>query len=452
MKRGWIGTGFLVLSASFLGTARLAAQTAKPGSPQIPNPLVEQLKSPDENLRAKAAREIGKSGDASAVPALAAALSDSNVKVRREVVLALAQIRQPASLNALMGAARDSDTGVRVLVVQALVGYYTGQAPSAGFSGFVKKEYRRAKTHFAPDDTRIDPGVSVDPKVVTALVETMYDAPYIEAAREAAKGLGILVAQSVVPELVKSAHSSDEDLAREALNALSKIKDRSAGPGLIDLLDSPNKDVKRDAAATVGILRANEALPKLQTIFENDADRKDKEKAIEGLAYLGDPVSLPLFTKALWSEDKAIRTSAAEGLARAADPKALPELEKAVAAQKDAGTRLAAEYALTALGKEDYLASLVHELASKFHGDVARSYLIELSRGPKFLPKLYPYLNDQDATVRRKLCTVLMYTGDQTSLEPLERLSRDPNGDVASEALRATRAIRARLPASRTTH
>jgi hypothetical protein len=69
----------------------------------------------------------------------------------------------------------------------------------------------------------------------------------------------------------------------------------------------------------------------------------------------------PLFTKALWSGDRVIRTSAAEGLARTADPKTLPELEKAVMAEKDADAKLAIEYAMTALGKLDYLSDIMNE-------------------------------------------------------------------------------------------
>jgi HEAT repeat protein len=244
--------------------------------------------------------------------------------------------------------------------------------------------------------------------------------------------------------LVKAAHSADQDLARESLNSLAKIKDRSAGPALLDLLNSPDKDVRRDASVTVGILRTRDAVPKLQAIFESDSDQKDKEKALEGLAYLGDPVSVPSFIRALWREDKSLRISAAEGLARASDPKTLPELQKALGVEKDKKARLADEFALAALGKDDYLAAIVHELASKLYGDIARAYLVELARDEKFLPKLYPFLSEQDPTVRKKLCTVLMYSGNQSTLEHLERLSHDPNGEVAAAALRAAQAIRVR--------
>ena len=134
----------------------------------------------------------------------------------------------------------------------------------------MKKNWERATSHFQPDDTRIDPGIAVDPTVITTLIAAMRDTRSNEASREAAKGLGILSATAAAPDLVNAAHSSDPDLAREALNALAKIKDRDAGPKLVDLLGSPNKDILRDACVTVGILLAKQALPKLQSIYQND--------------------------------------------------------------------------------------------------------------------------------------------------------------------------------------
>ena len=317
--------------------------------------MIEELKSPNAGTRAKAARELGKAQDVSGLPALAEAVSDPSDKVRREVVLALAQMHQPEVLDALIKATRDNNEEISVLAVQSLVGYYTGNVPSPGFSGFLKKNWQRAKGHFNPDTTRIDPGVYVDPKVVAALDAALKSTRSIRASCEAAKGLGILIARTAVPDLVAAAHSSDETLSLESLDALSKIKDRSAGPQLVDLLDSPDKEIKQQASVTAGILRTSQAQPKLRYIYENDADPKSEEKALEGLAYLGDEASVPVFTRALGSIDKEIRTSAAEGLARARDPKVLPDLEKAYAVEKDAGARLALEFAMSALGKLDYL-------------------------------------------------------------------------------------------------
>lgn len=435
----------------------LQGQEAKPATPPAQssavanNPSVMLLKQGhSDGVRAKAAADLGKEGDIATIPALSAALGDPSVKVRRQVVEALAQFHQLQVLPPLAHATKDMDADVRVLAIQALVSYYTGNPAGGGLTGFMKKNVARVRGHFEIDTTKIDPGITVDPVAITALIDSLKETRSNQAAREAAKGLGILVVASTVPDLVAAAHSSDTDLAREALNALSKIMDRSAGPKLIDLVDSPNKDVKRDACVTVGILRTNAALSKLQSVYESDPDLKDKVAAIQGMAFLGERGSAPLFTKALWNVDKNVRQAASEGLARVADPQSQDELEKVMTVEKDADVKLAIEFALAALGKQDDLNELVNEMDSKARGDVARSYLTELARSPAFLPKLYPYVQSPNVEVRKRLCDVLMYSGDQTSFEPLDRLSHDPSSDVAAQAVRAKRAIRARLDAATT--
>ncbi len=255
-----------------------AAPAAPPTAPATPpaapaagnNPSVILLKQGHtDSVRAKAAEDLGKQGDITTIPALAAALGDPSSKVRHEVVLALAQFHQPEVLPPLEQATKDVDDAVRVPAVQCLVGYYSGVLPTTGLTGFMKKNWQRAAGHFQPDDTRINPGITVDPTVITTLITAMKDTRSNETSREAAKGLGILAANAAAPDLVAAAHSSDPDLSREALNSLSKIKDLDSGPKLVDLLDSPNKDIKRDACVAVGILRVREALPKLQSIFQS---------------------------------------------------------------------------------------------------------------------------------------------------------------------------------------
>lgn len=429
--------GLFILLAVLPAAAglQLAAQEA--------SPLTKQLRSPEEKQRSRAARELGKSGDPAVVPALVEAVQDPSVKVRREVVVALASIRVPESLDGLITATRDGDSRTRVLALQGLVGYYTGHTPTIGFTGFWKRVGQRIRDRFAEENVRVDPGTDVEPRVISALIEALNDERFPEAQRQAADALGILNAQQGVQDLVKAAYSPHERLALEALNALAKIKDRMAGPQLLNLLDTTNAEVKREAAVTVGILRARDALPKLQAFYENSTDRRLREKALEGLAYLGDPVSTPLFIKALWSGDKSLRTSAAEGLARTGDRQTLAELEKAIHVERDAGVRMAMQFAITALGRDDFLSTLISEL-SGHRRDAAHTYLVELARDRIGVDRLYPYLNSRDAGVRRGLCTVLMHVGDASSIEHLERLTRDSNHDVATEAFRALRAVRAR--------
>jgi HEAT repeat protein len=425
-------------------TAGSAAYSQQPGSSSDNTAVFQQLKSSDAGERAKVVRQLGEHGDRTVLPYLIALVHDPGDKVRREVVIALGAFRDPQALDALTTVSRDSEPDVRTLAVHSLVGYYTGKTPSPGFSGFWQRNWSRAKDFLGPDDSRVDPGVSIEPKVVAALVAVLKDTGDLQSARWAARGLGILMARSASPDLVKSAHSADSTLAQESLNALGKIQDPAAGPGLVDLLDSSNSDIKQQAARTVGLLRTREALPKLAALFEHDHDGDTRQAALDGIADIGDPVSKPLLIRALWNDNKHYRAAAAAGLAHANDIEVRDELQRELKAEKDASVKLALEYALAALGQREFVTPIVEQLKSKTHADAAQKYLTELAQNPEFLSLLYPYLTNRDVEIRRRVCTVLVFRGNQSSIAPLERASHDTNEDVADEALRALRAVRAR--------
>jgi len=429
----------LAMSMMFLSIPTLASQDET----QAP----EGLKSSDPKERIKAVKALAKTGTPSDVPTLAALIHDPEADVRREVVTALGAIHAAESLDPLITATRDEDKNVRNAAIENLVNYYVGSSEAGGFFGVWKNTWSKAKGHFTQDDLKIDPAVRVEPKVVAALVEALNNTQTFEASRRAARGLGVLLAHDALPDLIKGAHSADEELALECLNSLLKIKDLSAGPQLVDLLDSDSEEVKLQTAVVVGLLKTKEAVPKLQTMYENGANKPVQKNSLQGLAYIGSPVSLPIFMKALWSNDKSIRAIAAEGLARTGDAQALADLQKAVNAEKSAEARLAMMFAMTSLGDMTHLSDLVSGLGARFRGDVVRSYLIELARKPGMLERLYPFISHRDADVRRQLCTVFMYSGDATSIEPLEKLSQDPKSEVATEAFRALRVVRMRAAA-----
>ncbi|MDE3180864.1 MAG: HEAT repeat domain-containing protein [Acidobacteriota bacterium] len=413
-------------------------------APQNSNPLVGALKSSSAKIRAKTVRAIGNSGDVSAVPDLIKELNDPSTQVRKEVIVALAKLHSNAALGGLVTATRDTDPDVRTLAVHAVVGWYTGNIPSLGFRGMVKKSYGSAKGWFQTDTKRINPGTPLDPRAVSALIGAMNDSRSIQAARDAASGLGILMARSAVPDLIKAAHSPDADLASNALDSLGKIKDVSAGPQLVGLLDSPSKEVRQSACITTGILRTRSAVPKLLQIYQTDTDSNTRKAALDGLAFIGDPSSNNVFLQALSSKDSDERTYAAEGIARSADSSASGALANRMAVEKNKGVKLAILFAQTSIGQTQHLRDLVDAMTSRTRGDVAQSYLVELTRRKTLLHSIYPYLNDSNATIRRRVANVLMYSGDASSLAPLAPLEHDRNSDVAAAALRASQAIRSR--------
>ena len=406
--------------------------------------LATQIKNPDVKLRQEAAERLGKTGNKSAVPVLADALRDPSEKVRRKVIIALDRLRYPETLEPLRQATQDPAPELARLAILSLVNHSTGRELNLGVTGRLKTLGSKVKRGFEMDDARIDSDVLVDPLTIKALENVLKRKRGWEAERAAAWGLGILMARPAVGTLVDTAHSPDPDLAREAMNSLTKIRDPSAGPPLVDLLDSPYEDVRKDAAVTVGVLRTQEAVEPLGDLYRRERSRKVRAKALEGLAFIGDETSVTLFEEALKSRNAEFRIAAAEGFAHVGDAQYADELRHAMANEKGGKARLAMAFALAAMGDLDYVLDLVQQLGSAFRRNFARAYLIELAHDPDARFELYQHLNYHAPDVRKNLCQILMYYGDSDTIQALEHLTRDENNDVAIEAIRATRVIRAR--------
>jgi len=91
---------------------------------------------------------------------------------------------------------------------------------------------------------------------------------------------------------------------------------------------------------------------------------------------------------------------------------------------------------------------LVNNLNSAaFHG-TAQPYLTELARDAQVRSALYPALTDPMATKDEKigLARVLVASGGNDSIAPLETLSADPDTEVAEQARLSLKNLHARLP------
>ena len=117
--------------------------------------------------------------------------------------------------------------------------------------------------------------------------------------------------------------------------------------------------------------------------------------------------------------------------------------------------RLAAAFALVALGKTESsefapLTYLVNSLNSRGYRGVAQAYLGELARTPAgnqaVRSALHAFLKRATKEEKLGILRVLAASGDRESLPHLEALTKDTDTDVAQEAIRAVRTLRARLP------
>ena len=406
-----------------------------------------QLQDPDPKVRERAARELGEQGNPAYVPALGTAVQDENEKVRMAVVRSLIRLDTEASLDPLCLAVRDGIPEIRYLAIDGIINFYLPGYVDTGFGGFFRSITTRVEDLFSDVDTVVaDPDLKLNETALRTLRLALTGAPDMRTRVRAARALGILRAQELVPDLVEVLFVNNVELTEEVLRAFQKIKDISVGPRLIFLLSYPQERIQQLAALTLGLLQTESAVPELRQLFTNSRDKDVRAAALEALAFMPQQQTVPLFLEYLQDREKRFRVAAALGLARFRDPNAnyAPVLEQARGQERDGGVRLALAFALVAHGKMEYLEELVSGLTSRVRRGEARPYLTELAREEAVREALRQHLYSTNAEIRKNLCMVYAASGDSSSISYLEVLLRDRDPEVVQQASRAIRILRSR--------
>ena len=145
-----------------------------------------------------------------------------------------------------------------------------------------------------------------------------------------------------------------------------------------------------------------------------------------------------------------MRAAAAEGYGRLRNPADVPMLEKAWPDEGKPQPRLSLAFALVMLGKTEIsefspLQFLINNLDSSAYKGEALPFLIELARDKRVLQALYTPMLNGTKDEKIGLARVLARSGDKTSEAPLQKLSNDPDSDVAQQGLSSLRTLQARL-------
>jgi HEAT repeat protein len=272
----------------------------------------------------------------------------------------------------------------------------------------------------------------------------------MESRANAARATGILRAKAAVPDLLQSLQTKDTAVLFEALIALQKIGDPSAGPRVAPLLRDLIERVQVAAIETVGLLKTRETIPDLQKVYDTAKSIKVKRAALTSLAMMPDPQSRPLFDRGFEDKDDKVRAAAAEGYARLNQSADSAKLQEAFDEEKKMTARLGIAFALVALGDprtEEFspLTYLIHTLNSRQYRGIAEAYLIELGRELHVRAAIYPFIARATRDEKIGLARILAITGDQESVAQIESISKDSDGEVATEGLRALKSLKARL-------
>jgi HEAT repeat protein len=403
-----------------------------------------------QEVKPKDVREAAKTGSAS-IPKMQEFLKNPSSDVRDQAVRELIDIGTARSLDPLIQATHDNDPEIQMLATDGLVNFYSPSYVKGGVAGTVRRVATSIRSKFTDtNDLVIDPFVIVRPEVISALAQLVTGGASLESRANAAHGVGILRGKAAVDQLVEGVHSKDSDLIYESLVALQKIRDESAGPRVTFRLHDLDPKVQIAAIDTVGVLLDKAAVPDLVDVLNRTRDPKVKREALTALAMLPVPQSRALYVQYLNDKDEHLRAAAAEGFARLHNRADLPMLEKAWKDEQKASPRLSLAFAQVMLGKTELsefspLRYLINSLNSSAYTGVALPFLTELARDPAIRQALYAPAASGTRDEKIGLARVLAASGDSSSLDVLQRLSKDTDPQVAEAGLRALRSLQSRM-------
>ena len=217
--------------------------------------LIEQLHGTDWTARCDAARLLGQSRDPRAVDALLPDLEDSDWRVRRNTAQALGALRDRRAVDPLISALSDRTMTVRQRAIVALGRIKDPQALPALLEIVLQnrhesydavKAVRKFGKKALPEIAR-SYEQSGNEQLMLMLVELKYEGildillrllespmPYdrLLAARE----LGNLGNKRAVPMLIEQLHIDDPLLLSETVRSLSKLGASESIPAMLDLL------------------------------------------------------------------------------------------------------------------------------------------------------------------------------------------------------------------------
>jgi HEAT repeat protein len=381
-------------------------------------------------------------GNRDAIPKLAEALKkEPKSDNRAQMIAALGRIRDRDAVPVLAATLmNDLDKDVRSQAIDSMLRIYI----PIDDSGPIRTIFNKAKSLLLePNAPVVGPEVQVDAGAKEALATTMQKDFNDDVRADAARALGSLRAKDQIPALIAALEGPQNrehgKVRVEAARTLGALRDPAAGPALERTLRDSDTQVLQAAILAIGLVGHTPARPQLEQLFQTSSNRIIRMQALQSLALLRDPASMPLFESLLSHKDDYYRELAAEGLARLKYAGA-KEWKMRFEEEKKPNVRYALAYGLAAAGDLDYINNLANALDGR-DKDQVEVYLYELGKFDGQLNELHRYLRSMNPKVRAGMARIIGNIGDPASTDQIRALTDDTDTEVVREAVGALRKL-----------
>lgn len=373
-------------------------------------------------------------------------LRNPDPKVRLAAVQLLREAKYPEAIGPIAALVTDPVDQIQLEAIAAELSFFLLEdvRTKKKVAGFVEvRNPGRAPAAFEMGPLAVVPHAA-PPELVTGLLRAVDD-ENAKVRSEAIYALGT-VARGPLPEaasaqLTKALDHYDPAIRAAAARVIARLNVTSAGDALIKAINDSQAPVRHAAMQALGAIHDTRAVQALTEQFNFYGKGEGAWSALDALAHLADPASIPLFKARLGDKDPFLRRAAAEGLGRTADASEIPALEIGAGNDSAEMARAAMAFALQKLGR-NYIPRLVESLDSAKTAPQVADYLIEL--GPSIAPQLVSHLQDPSADIRANVATVLGAIGTAATVDALQPLTQDRDRAVAQAATRAIERIKAR--------
>ncbi len=379
--------------------------------------VVRNLRNPDPKVRISAVRLLRETGYVEAIAPLAAVVNDQVNAIQLEAIDAELSfyLVEPVS------------TKKRVaLVVEVRA---SGRAPAAFELGPLAVWPKAVPAELV--DALLQ---AVDDENKMVRVEAIYTLGVIGS------GSPLKLSDAAVARLLKALDHYDSEVRAGAARVVGRLKVKSAGDALLKAVNDSNADVRYASIRALGEIREERAIQALTEQLSYYGRGEGGWSALDALARIAHPSSVPIFKARMSDKDPYLRRAAAEGLGRAGNRASVEPFVTAVNQDESEMVRAAMTFALYKQGHVTFLGRLIDLTDSDSLAPQLQGYFLEL--GPPVLAPVVARLQEPDDDVRRHLVTILGALGDQSTVTALTPFAHDRDGDVATAATYAIERIR----------